>query len=91
MATKFKWIPLAKIADEPSKGGMYRLVCNVYWVVNDQDEIPLYGGSSLQCNASEEIVKSIIDSRLYNGFNVRAVFLAKAWLPIRVQEWDYEL
>ena len=28
MATKFKWIPLAKIANEPSKSGMYRLVCD---------------------------------------------------------------
>lgn len=91
MATKFKWIPLAKIASEPSKSGMYRLICNTYWVVNDRDEIPLYGGSSLQCNADERIVKSIINSGLYDGFNVRAILLPRAWLPIRTHDWSYEL
>lgn len=91
MAAEFKWYPLGKIANEPSKSGMYRLICNSYWVVNDQEQIPVFRNCSLQSNDSKEIVESLIKSGIYGNVAVRAVFLAKAWLPIRIDDYELDL
>jgi len=87
----FTWFPLEVISKEPGKGGTYRLMRDYYWIVDEQNRIPVYRQHSLQCNPNKEIVESIIAGKLYMGMNVRAVFLEKAWIPIECSDYNIKL
>ena len=86
----FTWVPLEKIQTEPEKGGLYKMLRDHYWVVDDTDHIPIFNGQSLQCHSNKEIVEAF-SAKLFKEVNIRIVFLERAWIPIRCHDFDISL
>lgn len=62
---RFSRINLDKMAAPPTEDGLYRVVTQSYWLIDENGYGLIYYGHSLQCNKNENIGNGLIKSGMH--------------------------
>lgn len=68
--SKFSRVSIQE-ATQP-RSGLFKVMCNDWWIVTSNNEILLYKGYSPQCNSNKDIVKSMCE-RMYPTCSVQQI------------------
>lgn len=82
---KFIEYPMSELMEIPKSGGIYELIKNHYWVVNDAGNVFFFGKSnqSPQCNTN----KHMVERWLSKFENSSALFIENAWVKVNIQDY----
>ena len=81
MTTKdsFTRIPLNDLIKIPIKDGLYEVVINHWWALDENENVLIFRKMSLQCNAKESISKRVMGGKTHPGVEV-VMLLALAFV-----------
>lgn len=80
MQDRYTRIPLREIQKLPIKEGNYRLIRNNFWLLDENDNILIYGGYSPMCNPIEQIAKMGLKTN--NVPAIKYQMVDYAWIDI---------